>query len=95
MSIKIKGDSEGFGNVTITSGVRLSASQSDLANAIREHFQVTSNGYQRWCRLSPFNGKPVFGFRFLSVHSTCRQQRFLLITEADGSQTTALLPQEL
>lgn len=85
---------ERLGKVLVTNRARLSLSQSDLATAIRQHFRDAPNGDQPRRRISCADDKPGFGFRLLSVHRTARNQRFLLITEADLSSTKVLLLEE-
>lgn len=83
-----------LGNVVLSPGAGRLVSRLDLVNAIRQHFQTRSDERPGRDSFRRIKSHTLIGCRLLSVHRTSRRQSFLLITEADQSFTSVLLPQE-
>lgn len=82
-----------LGQVVATPGALASMSPEEIAEAIRRH--VSGD----WGELDPHDIAENElglreGFRLLSVYRTKAGERFYIITEADRSATTVLLPDE-
>lgn len=81
------------GRLVATPGVMSAVSRTDLMNAFQRHLQCDwgSVSHQDSAR----NDQSLQnGGRLLSVYHSSEGQKFWMITEADRSVTTILLPEE-
>lgn len=82
-----------LGQTVITPGAFAALDESDLRNAISRHVRGD------WGEVDPDDWAEnelsyEKGFRILSVYNASNGTRFWIITEADRSVTTVLLPEE-
>lgn len=82
-----------LGQIVATPGALTALSESDIRDALRRH------RHGDWGECDPEDAREndrslVAGFRLLSVYRTADGTKFWLITEADRSVTTVLLPEE-
>lgn len=82
-----------LGQVVITRGALAKLSQEDIANALRRH---VSGDWGEVCKEDKKENELSLqqGFRILSAYRTSQGVKFWVITEADRSATTLLLPEE-
>lgn len=85
---------ERLGNVFLSPGTRLLISQPDLLKAITRHLCAASDGCAQRRVIRRNNRECPRGCRLLSLHRTSKRQKFLVITEADQSRTSVILPTE-
>ena len=80
------------GEIVATQGVLAKISGNDIMKALRSHV------YGDWGDLDEDKAENEFsvenGYRFLSSHISSNGIKFWVITEADISETTVLLPEE-
>jgi hypothetical protein len=78
--------SSGFdlGRLVISSQARVAVPPSEVKTALRLHAR----------NLSAFSRAPEERFRFLSAYRTSAHDSFWVISEADSSRTTVLMPGE-
>ncbi|HEY3783566.1 MAG TPA: hypothetical protein VGL56_20985 [Fimbriimonadaceae bacterium] len=82
-----------LGQTVMTPGARDTLNQSDMLTALGRHAQ----GDWGDCCQDDRNENELsleFGLKLFSVYSDRRNRRFWIITEADRSVTTILLPSE-
>ena len=82
-----------LGQVVITKGALAKLSQEDILNALSRH----SNGdWGEVCKEDKAENELSLkqGYRILSVYRTSKNVKFWIITEADRTVTTFLLPEE-
>lgn len=84
-----------LGEIVISPGARALIRPPDLANALRSHIRTGSGVGHRPVAFRSNNRICDGGCRLLSLHHTKRRNPFLLITEADQTRTSVLLPHEL
>ena len=82
-----------LGQLVMTPGVQATLSREDIVAAIRRH--VTGD----WGEVDEHDRREnelsvKEGFRILSAYTSSAGERFWVITEADRSVTTVLLPSE-
>ena len=82
-----------LGRLLITPGALAAIPEPDVRQALLRHAAGDwgTVGQQDW-RENDLSIKE--GFRILSAYSTAKGQKFWIITEADRSHTTILLPEE-
>ena len=91
---KASANIEQLGQVVLSAGAGLLVSRLDLLNAIKQHFPTGPDDEAERRSFRRTKRPRLSGCRLLSVHRTSRRQSFFLITEADRSLTSVLLPQE-
>jgi hypothetical protein len=84
-----------LGEIVLSPGARALIAQPDLADALRSHVRAASGVGQRPVAFRGNNPICGVGWRLLSLHRTKGGSPFLLITEADQTRTSVLLPHEL
>ena len=78
-----------LGRINMTAGVKKSLSGEDLVNALMRHMRgVTSK------REGPHGLDILDGCRVLKVYRSSAGRPFWIITEADRTLTTILMPEE-
>ena len=93
MLMKDSGPVFPLGRVTLSPGAKCSLSNRDLLDAILSHMRgqqigFTPDGHQFHF---PF---ALEGCRVLGIYRTSDDDKFLIVTEADRSRTTVMLPEE-
>lgn len=82
-----------LGTLSITPGARDALSQDEVFNAMRRH--VSGDWGETDDHDTKANNRAVVeGTRVFSIYVSPRNVRFWIITEADRSYTTVLLPSE-
>lgn len=82
-----------LGQVVITRGALAELSQEDMSNALTRH---VGGDWGEVCKEDQRENELALkeGFRIFSVYRTAQGVKFWVITEADRSVTTLLLPEE-
>lgn len=79
------------GQVIITPAAAQRLSPGDITRALRRHARGDQGDFANAPPHHP-RGVALLGCRFLSAYRTADGTRFWIISEADQSQTTVLLP---
>lgn len=82
-----------LGQVVITRGALNELSQEDISNALTRH---VGGDWGEICKEDKAENELAIkeGFRIFSVYKTTQNVKFWVITEADRSVTTLLLPED-
>jgi len=82
-----------LGQVVITKGALAELSQADVLNALRRH---STGDWGEICKEDKAENELSLreGFRIFSAYKSVQDVKFWIITEADRSATTILLPEE-
>lgn len=84
-----------LGEIVLSPEAHALIAQPDLTNALRSHVRTASSVGQGPVAIRRNNRICGGGCCLLSLHRTQRRTPFLLITEADQTRTSVLLPHEL
>lgn len=84
-----------LGELIISPEARVLIAQPELSNALRSHLRAASRIGRGPVVFRGNNRIYGGGCRLLSLHRTQSRNPFLLITEADQTRTSILLPHEL
>ncbi|MGE5474533.1 MAG: hypothetical protein ACM3UU_09965 [Ignavibacteriales bacterium] len=82
-----------LGQVVATQGALKELSREDISGALRRHL---SGDWGDLCKADQKENELALkeGFRILSAYKSANGKKFWIITEADRSATTVLLPEE-
>lgn len=82
-----------LGNVVMTPRAQASLASHEVTEALLRHMRGDDGDLEDFVRRQP-ERRALEGFRRLSVFRAANGGRFWIITEADGSRTTVLLPED-